>query len=697
MEKDVLNTYFKLKTFQLIYNHTEIYEWVSSNIFSNDYETDSGGTVKPLSLILPTSGTIEPFRNSQENVIAFEWLMKSIVIKGCAELWNISMLAKLNEQTASISVSHVKLLLEQYDEKRSSIYHNRFANLLLHNRHWSTELLVESLWCALGGASRDTNNLKKIHTRGSPLFMLVSLVKLSSYGSATKLDLSVHTLRMEYSSCLAEFMLTLQECWQQYGIQKRRRSTVRKVAAPVVERAAMCSAPVPSNPIIIVNAKITDVTGFFFNNFETCMLLSLAEVTLERTQQIAVLKVTGLQTAILCPNDDPLMSLNDFTDVFSNIKAIRLEYTKSSMLSDDPHITVYILDDTEAMWNAKLHMHIVTLLRDMLDFKSKFCWPVTGEAVVAGDCGGSSGAKDTSSNRVVIDVYAEGNTVLGIKMSERHSMQIFVQNGYFSRKKQMTISMENIFINIDEMHIFSFKDIDVQSMDSIDVLRTERQNYEHFVWPTNRVWVSMIGEFKGIFPYDHDFADAIQNEFNSLFKWLKTVHNVKKKPFTADSPLPRDMIIHVKEFLLELSDDPFEVKLRDNYVLLVDEYHESLKRKHLFDQKIRELCSERLLLPADTLEELYGNLVKKNSEIYIQRSKKINEAGPPRTRLFAWILTDLQIMAMADPSIHGKENVTLMMREIDAESPWPEEGLEFITLWCRAVNISCSEWKFMLR
>lgn len=622
--------------------------------------------------------------------------MKSIVIKGCAELWNISMLAKLNEQTASISVSHVKLLLEQYDEKRSSVYHNRIANLLLHNRHWSTELLIESLWCALGGASRDTNNLKKIHTRGSPLFMLVSLVKLSSYGSATKLDLSVHTLRTEYSSCLAEFMLTLQECWQQYGIQKRRRSTVRKVIAPpIVDQTPM--AAVANNPIIIVNAKITDVTGFFFNNFETCTLLSLAEVTLERTQQIAVLKVSGLQTAILCPNDDPLMSLNDFTDVFSNIKAIRLEYTKSSMLSDEPRITVYILDDTEAMWNAKLHMHIVTLLRDMLDFKSKFCWSTTGDAapIAVGNCGDA--AKDRPSNRMVIDVYAEGNTVLGVKMSERHSMQLFVQNCYFSRKKEMTISIENIFINIDEMHIFSFKDIDIQSMDSIDVLRTERQNYEHFVWPTNRVWVSMIGEFKGIFPYDHDFADAIQNEFNSMFKWLKTVHNMKKKPFTADSPLPSDMIVHIKEFLLELSDDPFEVKLRDNYVLLVDEYHESLKRKHLFDQKIRELCSERLLLPADTLEELYGNLVKKNSEIYIQRSKKINEAGPPRTRLFACILTDLQIMAMADPSIHGKDNVTAMMREIDADSPWPEEGLEFITLWCRAVNVSCSEWKFMLR
>lgn len=76
----------------------------------------------------------------------------------------------------------------------------------------------------------------------------------------------------------------------------------------------------------------------------------------------------------------------------------------------------------------------------------------------------------------------------------------------------------------------------------------------------------------------------------------------------------------IKEFLLELSDDPFEVKLRDNYVLLVDEYHESLKRQRKFDQKIGELCSERLLLPAGTIEELYANLEFRDLHTTIEMS-----------------------------------------------------------------------------
>lgn len=509
---------------------------MQNNIFTSGTVGDT-----PLALILPRSQILDlqlqpPIVKSATVAPGslLEWLMKRIVIKGCAELWNISVLMKLHAQTSSISVSHLKLLLEQYEEKRSSVYRNRLVNLLLSNRHWSTELLIESLWWSLGSATRD-NNLKKVHTRGSPFFLGVSLVKLSSYGSATKLDVSVHTLRVEYSVALATFVLMLCEVGRLYGLRKR--------SMPIKPKRLEDPSSESIYGSILVNANVTDITAFLFNHHDACILLSLAQVSLARTQPITVLKVDGFQTAILNVSEQPLLSLNEFTDVFSNIKVIRIEYM---VLEEDvPQFNVYILNDTEAMWNPNLHMHIVTLVRDVRELKEKISpAPATLDIIPP------STPPSTVRNRpaAIFDVYAEGNTVLGIKISERHSMQLFVANFYLSRKDtKFLISMEKIFVNIDEMHIFTLKDIDVQSATSVDVLRQERKNYDHFVLPENKAWITTIGGFKGVFPYDHDFADAIQNEFNSTYKWLKVVHDIKKKPFTAQSPLPGDMIIQVKK------------------------------------------------------------------------------------------------------------------------------------------------------
>lgn len=91
--------------------------------------------------------------------------------------------------------------------------------------------------------------------------------------------------------------------------------------------------------------------------------------------------------------------------------------------------------------------------------------------------------------------------------------------------------------------------------------------------------------------------------------------------------------------------------------------------------------------------------------------------SPARTRLFAWTVSDLQLIALADPALHGKSNAVNILSAIDPErfefiffdvflnflwgfflcSPWPEEGLEFSTLWCRSVFASFKKWEFQLR
>ncbi|XP_039229418.1 protein KIAA0100 [Drosophila yakuba] len=685
LEKDIFNLYVKLKTFQIIYNHSEIYDFVNNNFLARQRSSPlliQKQKSLPDHLDLDTAVQSNLRANQRREGGVLEWIMQRIVVKGCAELFNVSLLMKLEDEHIAMSVSHTRFLLEQIEEKRSNLYENKFLNLLLNQRQWSMELMVETLWSNLGNSINDTNNLKKTHSPGSPFFLGVSLVKLCSYANTTKLDISVHTFRTEYSMQLAEFVVKSMECLRQYRGIKPKSMSGQSQTRPNAG-LTLSVPPAPPSTSLRVSVKIKDITAYFVNHHNVYSLLSFSELNLSRSQSLTTLKLEEFQMAIMRSMTASSLCLTDFSDVFATCKMIRLEHEQVEGTLGK--LSIYIPGNMEATWNSNLHMHLLTLVRDMQDLKTELAIPA------------SSVKKTTPKGGLIVELSAERSTIFEIKFSDRHSIQIFVESLFFSQKERCIIYAENVFVKIDNQHIFTVKELDLQSVPRLEVLTQERQNFPGFQLASNKVWVTTIGSFKAIFPYDHDFYNAVNGECTSHFKWLKMVHNYKKKPFTVDSPLPCDLVIKIKEFLLEISDDPFEVKLRDNYVLLVDEYLESLKRKALFDKKIGELRSERLLLPSGTIESLYANLVKKNSEIYIQRSKKIRESGPVRTRLLAWIMTDVNIMAMADTSIHGYDNVTRIMREIDHESPWPEEGLEFSTLWCRGVNISCTEWKFMLR
>uniref|UniRef100_A0A182NM85 Fmp27_GFWDK domain-containing protein n=1 Tax=Anopheles dirus TaxID=7168 RepID=A0A182NM85_9DIPT len=696
LEGSLVNVYSKLSSFVLIYNHREIYGWISKNFFTGER---TARQLNPKSLKL--AGLAGPCRGTRREGGSrmLEDFLKRIVIKGCAELWDVTTVFRFGpSQVSSICCNHAKLLLEQFAEKRSKVYENRMLNLLLDRRHWSAELLIESVWWSLSSNishKENAQSLKKGHIRGSPFYVAMSLSKLSSYGDTTKLDFSVHTFRIEYSPTLADYLVHAKRCLEQY----RSPTPASAPKQPVRARGRGASLPLMD---LLINARVTDISGFFFNQHETCMLANLNELTVGKTAVKNFIRFDSFQMEILdfrhitgCEYGSA-----ELQNVFANVKGVRVEHMD---VGGVPKVDVWLLEDAIVMWNTNLHMHIVTLLQEMRQLRADLKTKPLPEPPLELPTRDPDDLDEPAERRaslfrtMMLEVYAEGSVEFGIKISDRHSMQVFGENALVHRKGQWMLSIESIVIKIDDQHIFTIKDMAMESLERVELLCQERQNYDHFQLDSNRVWATTIGGVKVIFPYEHDFYGAIVNEFVSIYKWLKVVHNYKKKQFTINSPLPSDMIIQIKEFLLEMSDDPFEVKLRDNYVLLLDEYHESVKRKELFDQKIAQLCSERLMLPPGTLEELNANLIKKNSEIYIQRSKKISESSPPRTRLIAWIMTDLEIMAMADPSLHGAENAVRMLRLLDPESPWPDEGIEFVTMWVRAVNIGCSEWKFMLR
>ena len=502
--------YVKLKTFQIIYNHCEIYDWVHNNFLSNKRQKQQ----KPMLLQYKQKSLPDhlcslqkqcsrQYIDAQECLTGanesrnslFESIMKHIVVKGCAELWNVSMLMKLDDdEHAGMSVSHTRLVLDQIEDKRSSMYKTKMFNLLLNQRHWSVELMIESLWWSLGNSINDTNNLKKSHSPGSPFFLGVSLVKLSSYSNATKLEVSIHILRTEYSMTLANFVKKTVNCIKQYGGLKQEVNTAKQQIVQNTE-----------TPItLLVSAKIKDITAYFVNHHKACLLLSFSEITLTRTHQISHLKLEEFQMAIMRSMTSSSLCLTDFTDIFANCKLIRLEYEK--LENKRPKLSVYIPGNTEAIWNSNLHMHILTLFRDMQELKCELALPQREKPSTS-----ATSQSDPNSKKLIIELSAERSTVFEIKLSERHSMQWFVENLFFSHKEGNFISAENIFIKIDDEHIFTLKDVDVHSLAKLDMLTHERANCEGFLLPTNKVWVTTIGAFK---------VRVIAYAFDGYYKFL---------------------------------------------------------------------------------------------------------------------------------------------------------------------------------
>ncbi|KAL7018475.1 hypothetical protein ACKWTF_010768 [Chironomus riparius] len=660
LNKEVVTLYTKLKSFKLTYNHCNIIDWITKNITNPEKDK--------YKILVPPK--VKPAKESKFSIKDVEKLIGKCSFKNTAELWDVSTICKLsNNQVSSINLAHTNLSLKQSDDQK---------------RSWSVELIIESLCFYLDSDLKNISgsNLKKTHVRGSAFYIGFLLSTFSDYGPCKKIELTAHTIRTEYSKALSAFLMEAVKCIKQYTALKSKEAICSN-HNQLPKKQSMNFKQIFGNTFI-TNIKVTDVTTFFINQYDMCTFLNLPETTINFQPDKKILELSRLQISFVdFSKNTSINNLSEHAKIFISTKMVRFEHSIEENI-----IFIYFVHNIEASWNPNCHMHLFTLKEEIQELKNNL--------TTALDIQKTTPVAPKKLNLPKIELFIKEDFTFQVKMSTRHSMSGQIANIYLTTKKGTQFSFKNVQIAIDSIKMFEFDDILVTALDELKVLTEERKNYEHFKLPSNKVWMIKIGVFKGIFPYDHDFSSAIKDEFVSIYKWLKDLHKYKKSAFTEHSPLPRDLVIQINEFLLEMSDDPFEVKLRDNYVLLLDEYTESLKRKKTLDQKINELRSQRLLLPSGYVEELNAKLITKNSEIYIDRSKKMYET-PPRTRLFAWIMTRLELFFMADPSIHGYDNVTQNMQNIDEESPWPEEHIEFVTLWCRAINWACQDWQFLLR
>ncbi|CAH1098513.1 unnamed protein product [Psylliodes chrysocephalus] len=668
----ILNVYLQQNSLLLTYDHNTIHKWVCTNFPQSKPRNQS--------MNLRHSEKVEKddTRLIIKQSTVFEKIIEKLCINFCAEFTQMLAMVRLKDQNSSIGFNKVRFMLDQSQETRGAFCKTYLPNLLLQNRHWTVDFLVESLWWSFKEWSQDTNMSKVMHIWGTPLYLGMGIVKFTTaLNQEIKMESLLDIVQLEWSLDLADYVLLALRCFKQYGQIKLKLPVPRKeVSEQDVQKLSM-------------HLVVTHFNFFLQSQNREYFVTRLNTISLDKSPTSINVKFEEFKMFSLNNNGDYYTCIR--TEDISNYKA----FVKTTCLEmrENKAVTLTLLDNVVTYWSTNFHMKSLLLFRDMRDFACG----------VAEELGIESLEKK-SKEKYVSNLNVFGKFEFHIDIGPDHKAKISLDELILTKKLEDSKHPSDIYLNtslvisIDDAEIFTIKGINFRPIKSHPIIAAERSDVDSFVVPFNKTWGLNIDLFKAVFPYEHNFAEAYQNQFVSVFKWLKIVHNLKTDR-SLERPLPSDLLINVKEFLFEMSDDPYEVKLRDNFELLEDEYNESLKRQKMLKDKIADLLKTHLHMPAGKVEELYATLKKKNAEIYIQRSKLMYKASPPRTRLFAWSMTNVEILIMADPTIHGNENVIKTMREIDYDTPWPEpeEQMDFSTLWCRVVSFRCAEWKFMLR
>ena len=97
---------------------------------------------------------------------------------------------------------------------------------------------------------------------------------------------------------------------------------------------------------------------------------------------------------------------------------------------------------------------------------------------------------------------------------------------------------------------------------------------------------------------------TLRQHFHQLWGTLKHYEKLKQTRSLADNILYGWLRVSAcwmvfQSFKLEICDDPFEVKMGDNYELMKDEYNESEKRRNVLDQRVHNLRRGYGIIPGE--------------------------------------------------------------------------------------------------
>ncbi|CAO1404615.1 unnamed protein product [Diamesa hyperborea] len=363
---DVLNVYVKLKNSQLVYVHNDIYQWIKRTFLSSLKSSRREMIIKA-------------FQTAYDKMVEFHYsqqmqeLFRHVVINVSIDLYNVSAVLHLNEQISSVNIKKIKYQLRQSTKLQKNMYEDYTLNLLFSQRQWSAGLMIESLCYYLGSHSENiniNNNLINAHIRGSAFFIGFCLIKLSSQENSHTLELTVDTLRTEYSRTLSFFLVEALQSYKDYidltkEIEKKKGLEISKSNELSIEEfLKKCT-----EANVVVNLKVKDITCFFINRHEICAFLNLSMISAAKNLSYIDFENIELSTVDFSKYESYACNLLENSTTYFKTKLIRIEGTVSD---NSPSITIDFKEPVSVFWNAHFLRHSISLVRDFHRLRRNF-------------------------------------------------------------------------------------------------------------------------------------------------------------------------------------------------------------------------------------------------------------------------------------------------------------------------------------
>ncbi|XP_026992620.2 protein KIAA0100 isoform X2 [Tachysurus fulvidraco] len=434
--------------------------------------------------------------------------------------------------------------------------------------------------------------------------------------------------------------------------------------------------------------NLQDVNMFTLSNVAGAVVFRVDEVGSSSSAESSQASVRGVALSILkslSESTEPCCTADQACSPVVGLSSLTVSYQNSS------HTLEMQTDQALALhWTPSDHMFLYQHVCE-----SHSCWSTLRTVLGIKQEEDTLPSPPSSALKSLSMRLVLAHTQLTAYVAENNFLIVRAEALSVSKRPGAThIRSPQVVFNFDGNDIFTFSEPEVNMFDRSDELQKYRERFSFLSTPHNRAWLFSVPALTVEFPYQYNFSSTFDKAVSAQ-KWLKSLHRTGS---TVTERLPPDLFFKIDQFTFIFLDDVFEIKLRDNYELMKDESKESAKRLQLLDRKVAEL--RRMhgeLLPARKIEELYASLERKHIEIYIQRSRRLYASTPMRKALLTWSVANLELVALADHSLHGHERMRELLCEIDNVSPFPRDGLPLVVQWCRAMFFKMSAYLVRIR